>query len=284
MRIDDFESVFRSAVKTRFHFERFDLERVLLITDMDRAASEPLGELVQRFLKHLEAEDQFELEILSREDWESVPALLEMVRARQPGLVVSYRLLLNDDKDLPRTMGTVLDGLVQVTEYPVLVLPRPDHPSLDELLAGTTRVLVITDHMTGDDKLVNWGVHFTPDFGTLVLAHVEDDQVFEHYMEVISRLQGIPTDDAREGILEKLMEMPRDYIHSVSQELMGSGVQETVVPVVEMGNPLEAYEEIARRRGVQLIITNSRDPSRRAMAALSHAIAVEIRDVPLLLL
>ncbi len=227
MRIDDFESVFRSAVKTRFHFKRFDLERVLLITDLDQESSRKLGALVRRFLKHVQADDHFEMEILSREDWSTVPALLDMVRAREPGLVVSYRLLLNDDKSLPRTLGTVLDGLVQTTDHPVLVLPRPDRPDLVDLLGGTTRVLVVTDHMTGDDKLVNWGVHFTPDHGTLVLAHVEDDQVFDHYMNVIARLQGIPTDEARQRILDKLMEMPREYIETVIRELTESGIQET---------------------------------------------------------
>ena len=42
--------------------------------------------------------------------------------------------------------------------------------------------MAITDHLTGDDRLVNFAVKFTDDLGYLFLAHVEDATIYEKYI------------------------------------------------------------------------------------------------------
>ena len=71
-----------------------------------------------------------------------------------------------------------------------------DRDDLDDRLAKLERVLVVTDHLTGDDRLVNWGVHLCPESGRLVLAHVEDDHTYDRYIDVIGKLKNLDTDTA----------------------------------------------------------------------------------------
>ena len=50
-------------------------------------------------------------------------------------------------------------------------------------LHDTNRVMVMTDHLTGDSRLVNFAVRFTEPDGTLFLTHIEDDAVFDRYVD-----------------------------------------------------------------------------------------------------
>ena len=49
-KIDQFESIFRAATKEKFEPEEVRVDRVLVITDKDKAESQPFLEEVQAFL------------------------------------------------------------------------------------------------------------------------------------------------------------------------------------------------------------------------------------------
>jgi nucleotide-binding universal stress UspA family protein len=277
MKIDDFESLFRSAAKPVFEYQEVRLARVVLVSDQEDARG--LAEAVEAFFRHLDvAADHLALVTLGSSDWSDVATLLRRIEQISPELVVTHRLL-RDDRSLHHSLGSVVDTLTQAIDVPVLLLP--DRAGA---LDPVRTVMVVTDHLTGDHRLVSWAVHLAPDDGTVVLAHIEEEPFLEHILEAIGRIQGVPTERTREQLGAKLLERPRDYIQAVAAELAARGIHEKVVPVVRLGEPISEYRGLASEHGVNLLICNTKDPRQRAMEALSHALAVELRDLPLLLL
>ncbi len=279
MRIDDFESVFRSAVKPTFEYRSLDLHTAVLVTDLPEESVASLAREVQALLSHLDTNEHLGLHTLrAPQDWSDVPSLLERLDNLKPQIILTHRHLLGTHKGLEHTLGSVVDTLTQQIETPVMLLP------VGTALREATRVMVVTDHLTGDDLLVNWAIHITPDDGTLLLCHIEDQDVFDRYAEMLGRMQGVPTDDVVRRLKEKLLGLPLDYIRAVEAEMREQEIREHVVPLVELGQPLEAYRRLVDEQDARLLICNTKDPDQRAMEALSRALAVELRDLPLLLL
>ena len=279
MRIDDFESVFRSAVKPTFQYRPLDLHTAAIVTDLAPESVETFAREVQALLSHLDTNEHLGLHTLSApRDWSDVPTLLERLQDLEPQIILTHRHLLGAHKNLGHTLGSVVDTLTQQIETPVMLLP------VGTALREATRVMVVTDHLTGDDPLVNWAIHITPNDGTLLLCHIEDQDVFDRYAEMLGRMKGVPTEDVVQRLKAKLLGLPRDYIRAVKAEMREQGIQEHVVPLVELGQPLEVYRRLVDKEDVRLLICNTKDPHQRAMEALSHALAVELRDLPLLLL
>ena len=187
-------------------------------------------------------------------------------------------------KDLPHTLGSAVDTLTQDIPTPVLLLPPPVHEDFERRLAGTSRVMVATDHLTGDDRLVSWGVRLTKRGGHLFLAHIEDDATLKRYLEIIELIPRIDTEVARKEIPKKLLDRPRDYIDSIAAVLAEQLIVEKVEPVVVMGHAVTDYKKLLEEHDIDLLILNTKDPRQDAMDAMAHALAVEVRDRPLLLI
>ena len=143
--------------------------------------------------------------------------------------------------------------------------------------------MVVTDHLTQDAHLVSWGVHMTPDHGVLFLAHIEDEERFEHFAHALRRVPGVDTDSTLARLKDKLLTLPTDYVHAVQKTLQEESVQETVVPVVHFGDPVKLYPKLVEDHQVGLLICNTKDPGQSAMAGFAHALAVSMRTLPLLL-
>jgi nucleotide-binding universal stress UspA family protein len=287
-KLDEFESMFRSAVKEVFHYDPPELKNILVITDLPRSEADALAEKVHIFLQTIDSGHQLTWSALAREDWAEVehpiPRLIEIVDQRKPDLIVSYRHLLGRERDLPFTLGSVLDVLTQANPVPVLVLPAPERPDFDELLRGTSRVMVVTDHITGDDRLANWGVHFCNKSGTLFLAHIEDDAVLANYLDTIDKIREIDSDVVRAKLPEKLLSLPREYIESTVAVLRANEIDEEVVPVVRLGHAISDYQALMEEHDIDLLILNTKDAQQDAMRSMAHGLSVQIRHRPLLLL
>lgn len=281
MKLDDFESVFRSAVKEPFHYQPPKLETALLITDLAPEQSQQALESVTTFLKRSHTSD-IEWSVLSRDDFSEVSQILDRVRRNPPSIVVCYRHILGQGAKLPYSLGSTVDTLTQATDVPVLLLPRPKDGVL-ALPKQTDRVMVVTDHLTGDDALTNWAAHLCTDDGTLFLTHIEDEGVFRKYVDAMSKIPGIDQEMTAK-IKDKLMSMPTDYIRSTTEALAAQGIHENVVSIVGFGDPTKEYQEILGANEVRLLVMNTKDEGQLAMHSLAYALAVEIRDCPLLLL
>ena len=144
--------------------------------------------------------------------------------------------------------------------------------------------MAMTNRLTGDNRLVNYAARYTQDGGTLYLSHVEDDAVFELYMEAISKIASIDTDVARSEIEARLMKDPKDYIESCQVGLSSSAPSLEVESLVTSGHHMQEYRRLIEEHDVDLLVMNTKDEDQLAMHGLAYPLAIELRTIPLLML
>lgn len=281
--IDQFESVFKAAAKATFTAEEVIVASVLVVTDLEAYEARLFADRVEVFLSVLERSG-VRWEVVAAEDYHSVGGLLELVERHRPDLVVGYRCLHSEAWRWPYTLGSELEVLTQVTTTPVLVMPHPRAAEGDLPTGRAGTVMALTDHLAGDDRLVNTAARFVADDGRLLLCHVEDGAVFERYMDVISKIAAIDTDTAREEILAQLLKEPGDYVRSCRQGLARSRPSLTVDELVVVGRQLREIQRLVEANGIDLVVLNTKDHDQLAMHGLAYPLAVELRSVPLLML
>ena len=166
-----------------------------------------------------------------------------------------------------------------------MLLPHPQaQRSADHAIENTDRVMAIADHLTGDHRLVNYAVRFTQKGGTLWLTHVEDEVTFDRYMEVISKIPTIDTDEALETVREQLLKEPQDYIDGCVEVLRAAGTHLSVEHLVVFGHHLAEYKRLIEQQKVDLLVLNTKNEDQLAMHGMAYALAVELRQIPLLML
>ena len=284
-KLDQFESAFKSAAKTVYRFTRVTMPKVLVVTDLDAEQTRRFTSDVHDFLKVItdkEATEWAEHRVSADED---VADLLEAVERQRPDLICCYRNLHSRAKRYPFSLGSHVDVLTQATTTPVLLLPVPtDEGRLASRCEDTDRVMVLTDHLTGSDKLIDYAVRFTERDGTLWLAHLEDDATFERYLDAISKIPEIETEVARNTIRVQLLKEPADYIESVRAELERQVQTIRVDSDVRMGHHIADCKRLVDDHEIDLLVMNTKDDEQLAMHGLAYPIAVELRSVPLLML
>lgn len=286
--IDQFSSVFRAAAKTRYRPGDVPLSRALLVTDLDPEAGAAFEARVNRFLGSIIGANSVQWTAYHG-TLETVGALLKAVQDIEPELICTYRNLYSGAFQWPYTLGDHAEVLTQVTKVPVLLMPRPDATAPDgsallDRLESTREVMAITDHLAGDSRLVDYAVNFTAAGGALVLAHVEDDAVFERYLEAIGKIPELDTDVARRTIEHRLLKDAQDYAESIQQALSAAGSGLSVSTEITLGHHLTVYRGLVEKRGIDLLVLNTKDDDQLAMHGLAYPLAVELRHVPLLML
>jgi hypothetical protein len=281
-KVDQFESAFRAAARVVFHYRLMSIRSAMVVTDLDATAAEKFAADAQAFTAALAGRNEVSWLTITKDRFETAKDLLSLVEEQHPDLIVTYRCLHSTAWQLGFTLGTYIDVLTQATTTPVLLLP---HPARDSAAAGhTDKVMAITDHLVGDQRLVNTALAFVAPHGTLYLTHVEDDADFERYIDAVGKIPDINTDSARKLISEQLLKEPRDYIHSVATALDTAGVTCTTEAVVTIGHRVNEYRSLIEKHGVDLLVMNTKDEDHSAMHGLAYALAVELRHTPLLML
>jgi hypothetical protein len=281
--IDQFESVFRAASREIFKYEKIEFKKILLITDLEGEEAETFESVVKNFLSVFGDETKYE-------SWGGSKSkrprdVLSIIEEKNPDLVVTYRNLHSDFSSQIYSLGTHLDMISQKAPVPVLIVP---HPKSEEFtlrpLLNTDQVMAITDHMDGDDQLVNMATAFTERDGFLHLSHVEDERSFENIMRAISQISEIDTDPARELIAKRLLKEPHQFIENCAKTLLTAGLQITVKNDVRFGRHLSEYQKMIDEHKVDLLVLHAKDEDQLAMHGLAYPLAVELRQLPLLLL
>ena len=280
--IDQFESIFKKADKTRFQLEDVDLNTMMVVTDDDHAQTDRFNDHVIDLLDHTLLEKEITWHKVSGDQHTSVNDLLEIVDRVKPDLICTYRNLHAPASDFPYSLGVYIDVLSQVTEMPVLVLPSP-HRSTD-IPTSTDNVMAIADHLTGDHHLVSYAARLTSTNGRLFLSHVEDEVNFERYMNVIGKIPSIETEAAREAIQKQLLAEPHDYIRSCVEVLKEAGLPIQVEEIVTLGHSLRDYERLIEQHKIDLLVVNTKQEDQLAMHGLAYPLCVELRDTPILML
>lgn len=283
--VDQFESMFRSASREVFRYERVDIESVLVVADRGREEAGAFGNKIRDFLTVISAEKNIRWRDVSGSEFQTAGELLALIEAAAPDLICTYRNLHSGAWRWPYSLGTHVDLLTQHTHVPVMLLPHPEaERSAEHALKNTNAVMAITDHLTGDDRLVNYALRFAESGGTVWLTHVEDDATFGRYIEAISKIPTIDTDEARTALREQLLKQPRDYIVGCVDVLRAAGTHVTVEGLAMFGHHLSEYKRLIKQHAVDLLVLNTKNEDQLAMHGMAYALAVELRQIPLLML
>ena len=281
--VDQFESVFRSAAKEVYVPRPVDVRRVLLLHDLEGERLERFTAELVRFLDVLGEECRIEPVAAGRSP--DLDALLEETLRIAPDLVCTYRGLQSGGWSHPYSLGERLDVLTQATPFPVLVVPHPlDERAWPGGAPVLDRVMALTDHLSADARLVDWARRFAKEGSVLLLTHVEDERTFERYIDAVSKVPALPTDTARDELRERLLKEPADYIESCRQALLEAGQRVDVRGIVRMGRRLAEIRALVGENDVDLVVMNTKDDEQLAMHGLAYPLAVELRDVAILML
>ena len=282
-QIDQFESVFRSALRDVYEYQPVSVRSVLLITDRKAPEIKDYLSDVQRFLSVLG--DEVEWRVFNDEARYTTADLLERIGREPPDLICTYRNLHSNAWRYPHSLGEHLDVLLQKTDVPVMILPHPDADyAHDHALENTDCVMVVTDHLVNAHRLVNFAVGFAEEKGTVFLAHIEDQGIFDRYMAAISKIPDIDTDLAAARIHAQLLKGPRDYVASCMRVLADQNLPVQVETIVTFGKHLSEYREYIAIHQVDLLLMSSKDKEQMAMHGPAYPLAIELRKIPLLLL
>ena len=255
--IDQFESVFKSAGKTLFQHEDVSVDKVLVVSDGDKAAAARFAAICRTFLAVLGGE--VEWQVVDGSQFDGVRGLLQLVGQNGPDLICTHRYLHMQAREYPYSLGTYLDVLTQVSATPVLVMPHPESIPDANPHEDTRRVMAITDHFTGDNHLASCAAHITQPGGRLWLTHVEDQATLDRYVATISKIPEIDTDTARETLQHQLLKEPHDYIESCRVGLREAGVDVQVQNVVVLGHHLRDYKKLIDAHEIELLVLNTKD-------------------------
>jgi nucleotide-binding universal stress UspA family protein len=283
LRLDEYASVFRSADKALYVHSDVAIGRVAVFTDL---AEEPSRRLTADVKAALHVLDRtVEWVTVDGSQYQQVDELLAHVERIRPDLICAYRNLHGRARGFAFSLGAHVDVLTQATTTPVLLLPDlTDDDRLPTGFENTDRVMVLNDELTGSDRIVAYGVRFTEPSGHLVLAHLENDHVFERYIKVISKIPSIDTDEARLRIHDQLVKEPTEYIRSCKEALEEQGLPIAVHEEVALGHHIVECKRLIDKHAIDLLVMNTKDEDQLAMHGLAYPLAIELRALPLLLL
>ena len=280
--IDEFESIFKRAERTLYHYSDMSIRKVAVVTDGDQTMARELGNDVKRFLPHIA--EQADWQYIAGSQYNNVNDLLKIMAECNPDLIVTFRCLDESSLVPQHTLGVYVDVMTQTLSTPILLLPGSapqPHPLGTRACQG---VMVVTNNLAGDDQLVNHAVACTASKSTIWLCHIEDDVLFRRYLEAIGRIPEINTEQAEELIAEQLVAIPAQYAQSCVEGLKTAGADRTIEQIVEFGHRVNRYQQLVAQYPVDLLVTNTKDNDQLAMHGVAYALSVELTNVAQLLL
>lgn len=281
-QIDEFASMFRRAEREIFGYANIPITNVTVVTDADQESAEQTKAQVKKFIPALDSIETWRL--MDGSDYSHVAELLQKINESQTDLIVTYRHLHESSLVPQHSLGVYLDVMTQSTSIPVLVLPGTG--TKPQELAGNIcdRTMVIADTISGDNRLINYGIRFCPDGGTLWLCHVEDSRTFERYINAISRIPEIDSDQARTLIDEQLHKEATDFIESCTSVLQEERSSVQYESRVTRGHFLKQYKQLVEDSEIDLVVVNTKDDDQLAMHGMAYSLSIELDQTAMLLL
>ena len=280
--LNQFESVFKSAIKPHYRHKIVSIDRAVIVTDLDHTAAETFAKQVRQLLAPQQVTDW---EVVTGDQYNSTLELLRLFEGKSTDLICCYRNLHSQAWQHPHSLGSHLDVLIQKLSSPVLILPHPEAGyAYTHAYDSARKVLAMTDHITDDDVLVSYAAEFTGSNGRLHLAHIEDEATFARYIEAISKIETIDTANAEATIKHQLLKYPRDYIESCRAALSTKYPSMTVDAIVAYGQKLAEYIGYVDELEINLLLMHGKDEDQLAMHGLSYPLAIELRQIPLLII
>ena len=111
MKLDELESVFKSAAKSRFRAQSVSLTNILLVTDLEDEELRQYQQSVTEFLDPLSS--QFELNHFSAGAEDHLDTLVNQVKTNPPDMICTYRNLNSGAWQYGYSLGEHLDLMTQ---------------------------------------------------------------------------------------------------------------------------------------------------------------------------
>ena len=280
--IDEFESIFRRSDRELFQYVDVPISSVALVSDDDAATAEQTIEMVKTFVPRLS--EGVTWRAITGDQYRTVAELLGRLETEQTDLIVTHRHLHEESLVPQHSLGVYLDVLTQTTSIPVFVLPGSAAAPASVSERVCDRVMVVADHISGDNRLINYGVRMCREGGSMWLCHVEDSAIFERYMQAIARIPEIDSDDARVLIENQLLKDAQEFIDGCSEVIQNEGPNISVQSSVGRGHHLKDYRKLISDHNVDLLVLNTKDDDQLAMHGRAYSLSVELTDVSMLLL
>ena len=280
--IDEFESMFRRADREQFSWVPIPVRSVTLVSDGTAEQAQRVQDDVQNFVGC--AADADNWRTITGDQYQTVAELLQLIDQQQTDLLITHRHLQETSFVPQHSLGVYLDVLTQTTSIPVLVLPGTSADPVMVAKRDCDRVMVVADHISGDNRLINYGTAMCRPGGTVWLCHVEDDLIFERYMQAITRIPEIDSDGARILIENQLLKEASDFIDECVRVIQNEGPNIRVQSSVGRGHHLRHYRQIIQDHDVDLLVLNTKDDDQLAMHGRAYSLSVELTDVSMLLL
>ena len=284
-QVDQFESIFRSAVKDMYEYQQIEIRSILLVTDLETTTAKTYQKKIQDFLKRPDDDNLPDFHLVTGDKFCTTGELLEILEQYQPDLICTYRNLHSRAWRFPHSLGEHLDVMLQKSTIPIMVMPHPEAGyEATHAMQDMAEVMVVTDLQSYNNQLINLAAHFIDAAGNLYLTHVEDSTIFERYMDAISKIEVINTDTARKRLHQQLLKEPEDYFNSCAIELQKNCPGLTVRSLVMFGDLVEEYHHQISSRQLDLLVLSAKDERQHAMHSVAYPLAVELRQIPLLLI
>lgn len=279
-----FESVFRRALRTRYEYEAVSLTNVLVISDLVEEEESGFLTSIKAYLQSKFGDTPYELKVLGKKDVAPWAHLRARIHQINPDLIISYRMLWVEDITAPKSLGSYIDLLSQDTEFPLLVMPHPRLHDINEILNKPGAILAASEHAYANHRQVNYALKFVENGAPLVLVHIEDEDTFNYYMDSIEKIPSLDTEVARDSLHDQLLAGPVHYAESVQEYIEAHFPNIDIQTHIKFGHLITAYQELLKAQLVDLLVTNTKDDTQLAMHSIGYSLAVEFRQIPVLLL
>ena len=279
--IDQFESTFRSAYRTQYQPRPFPIREVLVLTDLSEDQDHAFLEEVDQFFSEMSIRPKFTL--IPAQNSKNLDSFLDLLNEKSPDLVCTYRNLHTAYGQYPYTLGDHVEVLTQVTKVPILLLPRPEIIKTKHLKTPQ-KVIALTNQLADHPELVDAALGMLARPGHLILSHVEDDQTFDRYAKAISKIPTLDTELATQAIKEQLIKEAQEFIKSCQDSIQTHAQESQVHAEVLLGHQIQAYRALVEQYQVDLLVMQTKDDDQIAMHGLSYPLAIELKELPLLLL
>ena len=192
-----------------------------------------------------------------------------------PDLILVQRQLGISNKDLTYSIGPVLESITQEINIPVLVLPH----DVEGLKIET--IGIGFDHQIDNSNLINKGLLMKKDMTNLELIHIEDETIFNYYLDAISKIPGINTEFAETNIKETILSLSGDFFRDVVSKLESDKVKTGIH--TQFGETIQCYDDIIKGHKIDLLVFEAEDESKMAMHSLGHSLTIQFPNVATLL-
>ncbi|MBI1286237.1 MAG: hypothetical protein GC178_01550 [Flavobacteriales bacterium] len=263
--LDVFASVFKRSLKHHFRFEGLKLNKMMVVAD-----EKQLDQLDAFAETYCDARPQFVYD--EQFDWNR---LKNFIGQEKPDVILIQRFLGIHAEGLRFSIGPILESITQELNIPVLILPK------DRSEFRIRTIGIGFDHQIDNSNLVNRALLMSKFATALQLIHIEDESIFNYYMDAIAKIPGINTEYASKNIRETILDLSGDFFSDVKEKLATENLQ--VTARCSFGNVAATYDRLVSENNIDLLVFEAEDDSKLAMHSLGQSLTIQFPEKAVLL-